>query len=341
MDDLKAKELLGKIAAQGDPDTKALSDDIWAMTGEFENRADRYSKAMAAVVDAVGRGERNPGRLRIIGTEAARQGAQPKLTERDKAISDLMKTYGVDRQKATELHDRIVEVTPDTVYGGFNTRNRLTGTTTYTPSTAIPNTTTVAGTPAPEAAPSAMNPNVDYTQGTGTSGFLGVPYNMITDFFAGKLGAPETEKAVQGLINLGVRTRTLLQDAIPGRPSNYLMEQLDKLTVTPGSPFQGDARSLERLTQTRDMIRAEIQRMDRDVLGKPGTFSRKDIADTESSKSNLEAMLRDYDIVVSSFEKSGGQGGGGVPRIANDDEYNRLPSGTTFIGPDNQQRRKP
>ena len=40
-------------------------------------------------------------------------------------------------------------------------------------------------------------------------------------------------------------------------------------------------------------------------------------------------------------EALGKGGGGGPPRINSDAEYNALPSGTIFIGPDGKQRRKP
>ena len=40
-------------------------------------------------------------------------------------------------------------------------------------------------------------------------------------------------------------------------------------------------------------------------------------------------------------EIAGEPGGGEVPTIRGDDEYNQLPSGTVFVGPDGQKRKKP
>ena len=73
------------------------------------------------------------------------------------------------------------------------------------------------------------------------------------------------------------------------------------MTVEPYSLLQGDFRAGERLRQTRDMIQAEVTRMESDVLGKPKGFNPSQIAKTRANVSELKALMRDYDVVLKSF----------------------------------------
>ena len=65
--------------------------------------------------------------------------------------------------------------------------------------------------------------------------------------------------------------------------------------------FQGDARAKVRLTETRDMLRKEMKRMDRDILGNPGLFTPKQIADTRASRSQVAGLLTDYNDILKGF----------------------------------------
>jgi hypothetical protein len=150
----------------------------------------------------------------------------------------------------------------------------------------------------------SMPRDVAYPEGTGTGSMVRGGLNTLMEVFGGKAPYPEVERATQALTNLQVRTQTALQSAIPGRPSNYLMERLDRLAVKPGSPFTGDERAYERFRQTRDMLREEIARMDRDILGRAGDFTPAQIAETRANRSQIEGVLRDYDVVVGSYEEA-------------------------------------
>lgn len=156
----------------------------------------------------------------------------------------------------------------------------------------------------PPEVSSSVPSDTDYSKATGASGFFGWGLNTVTDLFAGTLAAPEVERASQGLTNLQVRTQTALQAGVPGRPSNYLMERLDRLAVQPNSVLMGDARAYERIRQTRDMLREEVERMDRDILSHPENFRPQQIADTRANKSQLESLLRNYEVVAKSFENA-------------------------------------
>lgn len=231
-----------------------------------------------------------------------------------------------------EDNRKSVAITGDYAYDPYgdssdivSLKRRFSGATPQTSTTPIPST---------------LPNDVDYSQATGSSGFWGNKANTITGLF-GKEFFPEVERGGQALTNLQVRTQTGLQQAIPGRPSNYLMEQIRQLTVDPYSMFQGDDRSVERLRQTRDMIQTELFRMEKDILSQPHLFGEKDISDTQESSSVLKGLLADYNTVLDSF--GGGQSQNQPIQLNSadpDGHYDSLPVGATYIGPDGIPRTK-
>lgn len=168
-----------------------------------------------------------------------------------------------------------------------------------------------AGAPATPAAPaaSAVAPttvpdDVDYTSALGGEGLVGLVANTVVDLFGGKLPAPEAERASQALTNLQVRTQAVLQNSIPGRPSNYLMQQFERLTVTPGSLTQGPARARERLGQTRDLIRRAIEESQA-VIDNKQNFSPAQLTKARENILSYESLLRDYETILQSFDGEG------------------------------------
>jgi hypothetical protein len=197
---------------------------------------------------------------------------------------------------------------------------------------------------------SSMPQDVPYSSATGVAGTAQGIANTIVDAFGAGEPFPQNERAAQAMTNLRVRTQTALQDAIPGRPSNYLMQQLEKLSVSPNSPFMGPARARERFRQTRDMVQQEADRINRDILGRPQDFTPKQIADARMSLSSIEDVLRDYNAVLETFDGGGQQqrrqGGGqqdrgrNLPRVTNAAEYNALRPGERYVDPNGVQRTK-
>lgn len=164
-----------------------------------------------------------------------------------------------------------------------------------------------APVPVAPASRSAMPANVDFSQGTGVSGAVGRVANIVTDALGMPLAAPETEKAIQALEQLNAVTVTTLQDAVPGRPSNYLMEQLNRLAVEPASILSGDRRSMDRLVQTKTLLSRAINEID-DALTNPRQFSQKQLNDAREKKLQLRSLLDDYVDVVVSFQRNLGVG---------------------------------
>jgi hypothetical protein len=159
---------------------------------------------------------------------------------------------------------------------------------------------------APEAAPaqntSIMPTDVDYSTATGGSGFLSSIGNTLSDAVGAGLISPENERASQALRNLQLRLQTDLAGAVSGRPSNYLLERLDTLTVQPNSPFQGAGRSRERLAQTRDMVEEGIA-LNMEVVQAGVSPNARSEARTNIAK--LRRLRDDLDTVLQSFGDRG------------------------------------
>jgi hypothetical protein len=238
-------------------------------------------------------------RARAAGTAAGTPQKDPALLFK---IETIMRTQNVDEQTAAGIATGAVSIVPDQTYGGYHIVDRGKNTSRYV-SGAEPGPAPSGQAQAP-GAPSATKPPIQFQEGVGLPGLAGWVGNTASDLFGGKLPAPEAEKAWQGLTNLQIRTQTSMQASIPGRPSNYLMEQLKRLSVDPGSLTQGPKRAYERLSSTRDMLREEIDRMETDILANPGDFSRKEISDTRANRSQLNTILKNYDTVIESFDKA-------------------------------------
>lgn len=189
--------------------------------------------------------------------------------------------------------------------------NRMTGETT--PVESLPQS--VPGASGDSAPVSNYEGDMDYSVGTGASGFFGQAANTVSDLFGQGSVFPDIERASQALTNLRIRTQTALQAPIAGRPSNYLMQELAKLTVSPGNLAQADSRSAERLQQTQQMIVNEIARLDGQLAAPDPSFSRNDIATIRQNRSQLESLRNDYDKVLQNFNASAAPAGDatGVP----------------------------
>jgi hypothetical protein len=236
---------------------------------------------------------------RAAGTAAGTPTKDPALQFK---IDTIMRTQNVDEQTAAGIATGAVSIVPDQTYGGYHIVDRGKNTSRYV-SGAEPGPAPSGQAQAP-GAPSATKPPIQFPEGVGVSGLAGWVGNTASDLFGGKLPAPEAEKAWQGLTNLQIRTQTSMQASIPGRPAVYLMEQLKRLSVDPGSLTQGPKRAYERLSSTRDMLREEIARMETDILANPGDFSRKEISDTRANRSQLKTILKNYDTVIESFDNA-------------------------------------
>lgn len=146
---------------------------------------------------------------------------------------------------------------------------------------------------------SSMPESIDISSVTGFEGVGTNIYNIVSDGFGFGAGYPKAQEATEALTNLGIRTTTLMQSAIPGRPSKFLLEQLGKLAIEPNSFFTGESKARIRMEQTRDMISTEIMRMD--GLLSQGDFKPDVRQEMTLNKTQLEGVLADYNKVIESI----------------------------------------
>ena len=173
-------------------------------------------------------------------------------------------------------------------------------------------TAAATGTTAAEDAQPAIPQQVPLTTqpvhgalATGVRGFMGKNVNTIVDALGGRLPFPRLEEASQALTNLNVQTVTLLQDAVPGRPSNLLMQKLEELAVRPASLFMGDERAKIRLTQTRNMLKQEVDRIEREILRNPQLYTQSQLSASRNSFGQLQQLVQEYDQIINSFRGRG------------------------------------
>lgn len=117
--------------------------------------------------------------------------------------------------------------------------------------------------------------------------------------------AAEPTRAADALDQLQQRSRNYLTADVPGRPTQKLRDQLDKQTVGTGlldTVMSTDVASKSKLTQTRDMIREEIDRINNDIIGRPREHRPLDIEKAKQNLSQLQKLKRDYDTVLGSFD---------------------------------------
>jgi hypothetical protein len=182
------------------------------------------------------------------------------------------------------------------------------------PQAAAPPDAPSPGTTPPQAGapPPAVNggtmptEGVDFPGATGGPGLVAETANYVADLFGGNLPAPETARAAQALRNLDTRTRMFLQTAIPGRPSNYLMEMIGNMTVSPATLSLGPERATERVQQTTRFLEQTIREQEA-IANSMGTgqFDRNAISQANTALLSLRPLLNDYQTLERAFVERG------------------------------------
>jgi hypothetical protein len=152
---------------------------------------------------------------------------------------------------------------------------------------------------------STMPTDTDFAGATGGQGFMAQFANTISDAVGLGLVDPNNERATQALQNLSTNTMIVLADGVAGRPSNFLLEQFQRLTVQPNSIWAGEGRTRERLNQTRDLITSAI-RMNEDALRTASSDSMR--AQARQNINRLASLQADYDVVIESFGRRENEG---------------------------------
>lgn len=151
---------------------------------------------------------------------------------------------------------------------------------------------------------STIPADIKPAEATGITGAGKAIANTAFDVFNANLPFDDAEKASNALTDLMTRTQITGQQSIPGRPSNYLMQQLATFGVSPNDPFRSDQRSLRRMQQTSRFLSGEIDRLRRILNG--GRLTPSKVADHEDALRSVAQLKKDYDVVIQRFNLTEG-----------------------------------
>ncbi|MGI9506325.1 MAG: hypothetical protein ACR2RE_25060 [Geminicoccaceae bacterium] len=202
-------------------------------------------------------------------------------------------------------------------------------------------TVTEAG---PETDPLLARPTPPggFQQATGQSGFWGQIGNAITDAFGFGLAAPDMDAAAVFMDQLQSQTLVDLAAEVTGRPSNLVIENLRKLTITPRSILEGDTHSLQKLGQMRAEIGREMSRI-QGMLDDPGGIKPAELSKARANQLRLRELWKSYDHVIKNWQIGASE----MIRLETEEQYraflddDRYPVGTPFVDPTGQVRQKP
>lgn len=152
--------------------------------------------------------------------------------------------------------------------------------------------------------------DIEFSEATGLPGALesaaniGVELANVIPFVDIDIPFEETDKASNALRDLARRTELLLQDFVPGRPSNILLEKLGQFSNDPGDFLRGEQRSRLRIQQTRDFIADGVAQM-QNLANNPILFTR--LTKTQQGKivqqlPQAASLLKAYDTVLKKFD---------------------------------------
>lgn len=126
---------------------------------------------------------------------------------------------------------------------------------------------------------------------------LGVPglgrniANTVAGFFGTEeLPAQEAERARSLLNNLATRATAAFSLQLPGRASNLQLEMGERLQVRPGQPTMSPARAREVFDASIRDMKAELDRINTDILDQPG-YSSKVYSDARANASQIRRIL--------------------------------------------------
>jgi hypothetical protein len=233
--------------------------------------------------------------------------AEPRESDIERKIK-LMTENGVPIEMARGLATGQFETRQDPQDGTITIIDRSNGRILFGP-----NAGGVIGQPAAPAAPGApgvapggtLPGNADFRGATGAPGLIAETANLVADLFGGRnLPAPQAAAGAQALRNLDTRTQMFLQSAIPGRPSNYLMQLIGNLTVSPAEIGMGPERATARIKQTVTFLDQTVRELE-EIAGGQGTgrFSRQDIGEANRVLVSLRPLLNDYRTLESAMTR--------------------------------------
>lgn len=261
---------------------------------------------------------------------------------RERHIQDAMNTLNMDRAEAVRYVDnyRDEHLVTDPVTGRHAVRDRRTGDMQYA-QPRQPDELDRSWEPLVE--PGTPKESGDPAQVTGLRGAMWRSLNRLSGALGREPAQADVEQAEVSLGRLQDESKIILSQRVSGRPSNYLLEMLDNMTFSPREVLTGDQRAYRQLSQFRDNVDEQAQR-ERTVLENPYHYKQDRVQEAQENLRELNDLRQSYDMALEMFGTTRDAAGGrpeDMPRIQSDEEFDNLPSGTRFIDPDGNVRRKP
>lgn len=150
------------------------------------------------------------------------------------------------------------------------------------------------------ATPTIITPEVQPSEAVGLGGKWQSMWNKAFD--AVGLGNPASANrvATERLDALANQTQLYLQDAVPGRPSNYLLQLLEKQAIRPNQAFMGEAGAASRVQATMAVIDTGLADNAR-IINNPAGYSANDVAKARDGYARLSQLKSEYQALGRGF----------------------------------------
>lgn len=146
-----------------------------------------------------------------------------------------------------------------------------------------------------------------FEEATGLGGAVREGVSIVGDLF-GQEWQQESATASQALDNVAARTRAAMQNTVPGRPSNYLLELLGVYVTDPYSLLRGNQRAKLRLEQTTASINSDVARIEAILQNgrkKTPTYEQKMV----ESWHMMRNLAADYEILLDKYTLTDAEAG--------------------------------
>lgn len=251
------------------------------------------------------------------------QGGGQDVSAPEAAIARLEET-GLTRQEAIAIHDGRVRSSRDPVtgeaqaidLGGLYTppqgqqpipAQAQTLPSVFNQPQPSPQTMPITPQPSPQPSPQietgTMPGDIDFSTATGAAGLARNVANTLVGAIGLDPAFPENETATTAMQNLATRTVIDIQGAVAGRPSNFLLEMLQQLTITPNRITTGSGRARAVAEQTVSVLQEGI-RLNEDMANQ--RIRPQEQSAALQNIARLESLLADYERLLGGL--SGNQG---------------------------------
>jgi hypothetical protein len=151
--------------------------------------------------------------------------------------------------------------------------------------------------------PRLITPEIDPTEALGLSGVWQSGINAVTDAFnAGNANDPN-RMATARMGALATQTKTALQVPIPGRPSNYLLQELERLNIRPNQLFTGQAGAQNRAQALIGVIDGGLSDLSQ-VLNNPASVSNEKYTEYRNSYAQLSQLKAEYQSMLRKLQEA-------------------------------------